>query len=439
MAKTNVKIPSTPIYTHEGARAKTITAEQMLRRSVCSCLLWEDEFYEDGQSIVKRIQSLIPTIPAEKVAKLAIEARAEFKLRHMPLLLTREMARHKTHKPFVADTLSTVIQRADELAEFLSIYWSEGKTPIAAQVKKGLAGAFRKFDEYALGKYNRDGAIKLRDVLFLCHPKPLCREQAELWKKLAEGTIATPDTWEVNLSAGKDKKETFERLMREKKLGGLALLRNLRNMEQAGCDSKLIRDSIRDMKVDRILPFRFIAAANHAHKLEDVLEPAMLKCMEGMDRLPGKTKILVDVSGSMDAPVSHAGGRRSEISRLDAACGIAMLGRELCEQAEIYTFSNRVVSVPPRRGFALKEAIVKSQSHGGTELGRAVQEMGKDYDRLIVFTDEQSHDRVPDPHGRAYMVNVASNRNGVGYGKWNHIDGFSEATIKWIGEFEKRF
>ena len=60
------------------------------------------------------------------------------------------------------------------------------------------------------------------------------------------------------------------------------------------------------------------------------------------------------------------------------------------------------------------------------------------HDRLIVVTDEQSHDTVADPRaGKAYMVNVASARNGVGYGRWTHIDGFSEAVLGFIREHER--
>ena len=47
------------------------------------------------------------------------------KLRHAPLWVVREMARHDGHKALVADTLAKVIQRADELAEFLALYWKD--------------------------------------------------------------------------------------------------------------------------------------------------------------------------------------------------------------------------------------------------------------------------------------------------------------------------
>ena len=166
------------LRTHEGAPARHITPEHHLRRSVSACLLWEDQFYEDGVAIAGRIAELVPQVEAEKVAALAVEAREQMKLRHVPLLLVREMARHPTHRALVAETLARVIQRADELAEFVAIYWQNGRVPLSAQVKKGLAAAFTKFDEYALAKYDRAGAVKLRDVLFLCHAKPLDEAQA---------------------------------------------------------------------------------------------------------------------------------------------------------------------------------------------------------------------------------------------------------------------
>jgi hypothetical protein len=173
------------LRTHEGAPAKAITPEQALRRSVLSCMLWEGEFYEDGVQIAGRIRELVPQVTAEKVAALAVDARERMKLRHAPLLLVREMARLATHRALVAETLTRVIQRADELSEFVAIYWAGGRQPLSAQVKKGLAAAFCKFDEYALAKYDRAGAVRLRDVLFLSHARPVDEVQASLWKRLA--------------------------------------------------------------------------------------------------------------------------------------------------------------------------------------------------------------------------------------------------------------
>jgi len=435
MARLNTLNLNAAPRSHEGAPARHISPEMQLRRSVLACLLWESQFYEDGVEIAGRIAELVPKVAAEKVAALAVEAREQSKLRHVPLLLVREMARHKTHRAAVSDTLARVIQRADELAEFVAVYWKDGREPLSGQVKKGLAAAFPKFDEYQLAKYDRGGPIKLRDVLFLCHAKPRDEAQAAVWKRLIWGRLTTPDTWEVALSSGADKREAWERLLREQKLGALALLRNLRNMLEAGVDEPLVLNALREMSAARVLPFRFLAAARHAPRWEEALEQAMLKSLASADKLPGRTIALVDVSGSMTAPLS----RRSEMQRTDAAYGLAVLLREVGREVAVFSFSDSLVEVPARRGFALRDAIDTSQRHNGTYLGKAVEELNRreKYDRLIVVTDEQAHDTVPAPHGKGYVINVASYKNGVGYGKWTHIDGWSESVIEYIRALER--
>jgi hypothetical protein len=419
--------------THEGAPAVAVTPELALRRCVLACMLWETEFYEDGVAIAGRIRELVPKVLPAKVAALAIEARSVMKLRHVPLLLVREMARHATHRSLVAETLAQVIQRADELAEFVAIYWADGRAPLSGQVKKGLAAAFPRFDEYALAKYDRAGVVRLRDVLFLCHAKPRDAEQAAVWKRLVDGELATPDTWEVALSSGGDKLSHWERLLAENKLGSLALLRNLRNMQDAGVREELVLSALAAMKTERVLPFRFLAAARYAPQWEEALEAAMFRCVADRERLTGHTLLMVDVSGSMIYPLS----RRSEMQRVDAAYGLAVLLREIAEKVTVYTFSHGAVRVPSRRGFALRDAMEASQPHGGTNLGASLDAVKEKYDRIIVITDEQSHDRVPAPKGRGYVINVASAKNGVGYGKWSHIDGWSEAVIEYIRELER--
>jgi TROVE domain len=440
MARLNLMNLSRGLRTHEAAPARHISNELQLRRSVLACLLWESQFYEDGVEIAGRIAELVPKVEPERVAALAVEAREQMKLRHAPLLLVREMARHKTHRGLVAETLERVIQRADELCEFVAIYWKDGRVPLSGQVKKGLAAAFPKFDEYQLAKYDRGGPIKLRDVLFLSHAKPRDDQQAGVWKKLIWGRLAVPDTWEVALSAagagnGVSKREAWTRLVTENKLGALALLRNLRNLREAGVDEKLVLSALESMNTQRVLPFRFLAAARYAPQWETALEAAMLKCVAEQSKLAGKTVLLVDVSGSMMAPLS----RRSEMLRTDAAYGLAVLLREIAERVAVYSFSDNLVGVPARRGFALRDAIDVSQRHNGTYLGKAVEQLNQKerYDRLIVITDEQAHDTVPNPQGKGYAINVASYKNGVGYGKWTHIDGWSESVVEYIRTLEQ--
>lgn len=130
----------------------------------------------------------------------------------------------------------------------------------------------------------------------------------------------------------------------------------------------------------------------------------------------------------MTDPISE----KSEMTRMDAACGLAILAREVCNEVEIFTFSNNLIQVPNRRGFALRDAILRSQPYSGTVLGQALEYIKTDYSRIIVFTDEHYS-----PKGKGYIINVAPYRNGIGYGPWTHIDGFSEACLDYITEIEK--
>ena len=444
------------LRTAEGAKAKLVNPELQLRRSVMACMLWEDSFYEDGISIAERIKNLVSQVDSQKVAEIAIEAREQFKLRHVPLLLVRTLAKNKYP---VADVLARIIQRPDELAEFLAIYWKDGKEPLSNQVKKGLAKAFTKFDEYQLAKYNRDGAVKLRDVLFLSHAKPIDQVQEALWKKLVDNELQVPDTWEVALSTGKDKQATWERLIRDKKLGGLALLRNLRNMDQAGVDMAIVKDALLNMKTDRILPFRFISAAKYAPRLESELEAAMYKAVSTQEKLPGKTILIVDTSGSMYG--SGNVSRKSELSRVDAAAALAILIREVSENPVIYATAgddhkrvHATKELPGRRGFALRDKICdqslyKEIGGGGIFLKQCmdyVYEKEKNADRIIVITDEQDCE-VDDTKSpmkanafgkQNYLINISVEKNGIGYDKWVHIDGWSEAIVNFIQQYERQ-
>jgi len=421
-------------YTHEGAPAKRVSTEMDLRRSVLSCLLWENTFYESGEEIAQRIERLAAEAPKDVVAALAIEAREQFNLRHVPLLLLLSLARRGGEG--VSDTIARVITRADEMAELLAIYWRDGKKPIPKQMQRGIAKAFGKFDAYQLAKYNRDGPVKLRDVLFMTRAKPETPEREAIYRQIADKTLPAPDTWEVSLSAGADKRETFTRLLREGRLGYLALLRNLRGMVDAGVDPSLMREAIIARRgAESDLPFRYVAAARACPQMEPYLDQAMCEAIEAAPRLSGKTIVLVDVSASMDVKLSD----RSDLKRIDAA---AALSSVINGDLRVFSFSGAgLVEVPPRRGMAGVDAVIKSQWHGGTRLGQAVREANAmPHDRIIVITDEQSNDPVPDPvAGRAYMINVAPYQNGVGYGRWTHIDGFSESVLRFILEHEREF
>jgi len=426
-------------------------AEAHLRRCVLTCLLWEDNAYIDGVSVAQDIAALIPSVPPQTVSEIAVEARYEQKLRHVPLFICREMARHESHKHLVATTLSEVINRPDEMTEFVSLYWKDGKQPLSAQAKRGLADAFVKFNEYQLAKYNRKKDVSLRDVLRLCHPKPKDAAQADLWKRLLTDKLDVPDTWEVGISAAKsdqEKKAVWERLIETKKLGAFAFLKNLRNMIATDVTPSVIREGLLNLNKEMLLPIDFLKAEKYASDYSRELERAMLDCTAQWDKLPGKTVLIVDVSGSMGTKLSS----KAEFSRMDAAAAMAVLTAEICESVSIYATAgsdwkreHQTAKVRPYHGFALsKEILDHARALGGggiftRQCLEYVREQEQETpDRIIVFSDSQDCDlkgTLPQPFGhRNYIVDISSHRNGVNYkGVWSaEISGWSERFLNFI-------
>lgn len=444
MSRINIRSKAPQEFTHEGAPAARINPVQRLRRLVMSCMLWEGEFYVDGKMIADQITDAASKVSASQLAAIAIEARNTAQLRHVPLLLIDILTQRFSD---MAGVVAQVLQRSDEPGELIAINLkrrgilnvNKAKT-LPASIRKGIELALqfgRDFGEYGLAKYDRDDAVKIKDVLRLVHPKPLSAAQDQLWKRAVKGELKAPDTWEVALSHGADKKEVFERLLREQRLGYLALLRNLRNMENADVDRELIQEALVARRgAARVLPFRYIAAARAAPSLDYWINEALLSSILETPKLKGRTFVLVDVSGSMGNKLSE----KSDLTRMDAAAALASVVNG--DDVRVWTFSMTLTQVPPRRGLAGVDAVIKSQQHMGTYLGQSLERLNGEMrleDRLIVVTDEQSADPVglPVPK-KAYMINVASDRNGVGYGPhWVHFDGFSEAVLRFIVEHER--
>ena len=461
MSKINPSLKKTSKFEEErlaggsGALAAKQSNTALLRRAVLANLLWEDVAYMDGMKVAEEIQRLIPLCPAIDVYNIALEARTMQKLRHTPLFIAVEMCKYPEHKMFVQDLLPQIITRADMLTDFLAIYWKDGKKPIANQAKKGLAKAFHNFNEYKFAKYDRDAAIKLRDVMFLCRPKPENQYEQDLFKKVADRTLATPETWEVLLSTGKDKKESWTKLITEGKIGGLAMLRNIANMRRANVDKKVINEGLEKLKSSMLMPLDFLKAFRMNPEFGRQIEDAMINSYSNLPKLKGKTLFIVDVSGSMGARMSE----KSDFTRYDAACAMAMLAANQCEDYEIvctagndYAHTGAHEHIPyPQKGFGIFEQIRetnKNIGYGGIFTRQCLEWCndkfkGQKFDRIIVFSDSQDCDfperRTPKPFGTYnYICDISAHTKGVNYkGTWTaEISGFSEHFITFIAAME---
>lgn len=461
MSKINPSVKTANKFDNErlaggsGAIAAKEDNVSLLKRVVLANLLWEDVAYIDGISVSKEIERLIPLCPAEDVYNIALSARIDQKLRHTPLFIAVEMCKYAEHRKYVKELLPKIITRADMLTDFLAIYWKNEKKPLCNQAKKGLAESFHNFNEYKFAKYDRNSIIKLRDVMFLCHPKPRNDEEKILFNKIANRELETPETWEVMLSRGDDKKEVWTKLINEEKIGGLAMLRNISNMQKASVDKKIIEKGLENLKSSMLMPLDFLKANTLNKDFSRQIEEAMLNSYKNLPKLPGKTLFIVDVSGSMNCFLSS----KSIFTRYDAACAMAMLAANQCEEYEIVCTAGNDLTCKgehehikyPAKGFDIINQIKKTNNKigGGGIFTRQCLEWCKkhfeniNFDRIIIFSDSQDCDRtnnsLPKPFGKYnYICDVSSNKKGINYkGIWTaEISGFSEHFLTFISAME---
>ena len=438
----------------------------LLRRAVLANLLWENIAYMDGKSVADQIKALIPQCDPMDVANLTIEARTMQKLRHTPLFLAVEMCKHDATRPYVKDVLPKIITRADMLTDFMALYWADGKCPICNAAKKGLAEAFHNFNEYKFAKYDRDAEIKLRDVMFMVRPKPETPLEAELYKKIADRTLETPETWEVLLSmahTSEEKAAVWTKLITEGKIGGKAMLMNIRNMQDAGVPRPIIEEGLKKLNGTMLLPLDFLKAMRMSKGFDREIEDAMLMTYQNLPKLPGKTLFIVDVSGSMGSITSSG----SVFSRLDQACSMAMLAANQCEDFELVCTAGsdgelreeQIRIEYPSKGFQLFKEIQDTRltvGAGGIFTYQCLEKLRKklgnkihDYARIIVFSDSQdidvsawsspNRDKKPRPFGKYnYICDVSCHTHGIAYnGVWTaEISGWSEHFLTYIAAYE---
>lgn len=383
---------------HSGHAAYSMADKPKLVAMVLTSFFNESKFYGDNS---KELQNLIPRViekDAAFVSNLAVFARREFNMRSVSHVLTAYLANHEKGKQFVRKTVKGVSLRGDDITEIMAFYLSTFGKPVPNSLKKGIADVLVTLDEYSLAKYKGEkNAVKMRDLLCLCRPTPKNDTQSAIWKRCLEGTLQTPVTWETQLSANGNNAKTWEKLIDSGKVGYMALLRNLRNIIQANPSNvdkvlEIIRDPER-VKKSRQLPFRFLSAYKSvsgiaSSKVFDALEDAADASLQNLPKLPGKTVIAVDVSGSMSDLVSA----KSDVHCYEIAALLGLMFAKNSADTVFYTFNNNIKKVAVSSRVNILAATQQFGCGGGTNMNLPFREMIDDHiiaDRIIILSDNE--------------------------------------------------
>lgn len=381
----------------EGHVAYAMSDKSKLVTQVLTSFFNESKFYGDNSSDMQEtIISVIKEDP-EFISKLAVFARCVFNMRSVSHVLTAYLAHENEGKIYVRDTIKGVAQRGDDLTEIMAFYLDTFGKPIPNSLKKGINDVIIGFDEYTLAKYKGNGkTVKMRDLLCLCRPTPKNEEQAATFKRCLEGKLQTPVTWETELSAHGNNTETWEKLIDRGKVGYMALLRNLSNIiksNPANIEKVYNRlQNAESIKRSKQLPFRYLSAYKTiqpiaSKKAFDALENAVDTAVSNLPYLPGKTIIAVDVSGSMDSPISA----KSNIRCCEIAMMLGVIANRICEDSEFYTFNCNIRKYPiSTRSGIIETTLNNCDCCRGTDMSlifTTMIEKNIKADRVIILSD----------------------------------------------------
>lgn len=405
MALFNEKSAGTKTVNLAGGQAYSQTAELELV-SILLTSFANESAYRSANETFNRLKELVKVCDKKFVAQAVVYARTKFGMRSITHVVASELAKYISNQTWAKDFYCAMIHRPDDMTETISYHKAlNGKIPNS--MKKGFAKAFDKFDAYSLAKYRGEGkGFKLVDLVNLVHPKPI-EKNSEAINQLVKGNLKSFDTWETELTkAGQNasnedekaefKKDAWIKLIKEKKIGYFALLRNLRNIiEQAPevvneavellIDENLIKKSL-------VLPFRYLTAFEEIKKLDASREVrevmiALNKAVDiSINNVPifnGDTLLVLDVSGSMEE--RHLGNKSPNV--IGALFSAVLLKSNNCD---FMTFDNhaRFVNVNP-----MDSTITIANSipfnGGGTNFHSIFQTATKKYDRIIILSDMQ--------------------------------------------------
>lgn len=468
--KSPIQTTSVATETYEGAPAVGLDLKSELFLLAVTNLVSENTFYESASSRDNRFSSLVQKATAEDpdfVENLVPFIRNTANLRSCAVVMAAEYCFAKG--PHRRQVVNSAMSRADDISEFVG-YWFKvtGGRTFPGGVQRGLSDAVKRlYTPYSIMKYDSaNSSIRMGDVLNLTHvelpqlgkyiiDRRFKNDFSELPVQVAAREVlmsVIPDlrrdyakrhpdilkeagvTWEFLsswLPGGMDA-EAWELAIPN--MGYMALLRNLRNFEDANI-SVPSRNSVNSLISDpeevarsRQMPFRFFSAYKNTGT--DAYRVAITDALEASTKnvpeFPGSTLILIDISGSMSQTLSM----KSKVARYEvgALFGASLMGKNF-GKSRVVLFGTRNRDVTPdHRTSPLKfvEEVARIHTSGvldhGTEALVAINDQYQGEDRLVIFSDMQIHPYVT--------------RHTPGWNYYNSMAKFTMPEFKFVHSFD---
>jgi len=467
MSRYNQKSTSTveTVTNHQGGVAVKLDPKMELVAILATG--FDNTYYEKLSDREVRFANLIKEVASkdfEFVAKALVYARSVMGQRSVTHFGAVQLVKHLSGTQLGSRFFSKrdrkaerggIIYRLDDILEIIACYQAlnPGK-PLPNSIKRGFKSALESADTYELAKYQGKGkSVSMVDVVNLVHPKPK-RGMEDAFRKLMTGELKQFDTVEdKNTTAGQEvaakvkagtitkaqaevelkeaKEDNYRELITSKKIGYLALLRNLRNILNNSKDVDLIDSACGLLTNQEFIRKSLVFPYQIDLALEVILDevsssPVRNKVIAALDKayelsvpnmtemgMHGRTAVVLDSSGSMTTPIVLSNKKHGSKSAIEKASLIAATFAKGLG-ADVFHFANHTEAIKVNHLDSintLKNQIAGKQ--GAVGYGTAFESINrvvKGYDRVFIISDMQGRDQVLtkfENNTHVYCVNIA--------------------------------
>ncbi len=457
--RTNLTAPirtrAARVFTHERGVGYARDAKSDLFLLAATNMVGEDTFYERAEARDARFVDLVHEVTVADPAFIAGDDAGDGHVGLAQYLRETMLMRSPAvvmAAEYVAaggaggrSVVARSLQRPDEPAEMIGYWLTTHGRHIPMPIKRGVADAVRRlYTERAVLRY--DGLARqtrMADVVELVHPSPRDAAQSALFKYLLDrrhhaDAVADPSVLPVLAAAAAfDATPADERrtLLRQRgpaalagagiswerlsgwlpggmdaeaweavipSMGAMALLRNLRNFDEAGIGDAAIDAVIAtitdagEVAKARLFPYQVWAAYRHAPS--DAWKRALGRTLDltvaNVPTLDG-TLVVIDTSSSMTATVAN----RSKLRRVEVAAVMAMATAKRADNVDVAIYGAGNALVMGLAGTSVLSGVARvvdsigsvgHSTYGHTAIARWFDP--RRHRRAVIFTDDQQHD-----------------------------------------------
>lgn len=455
-------VASPNAFTFEGAAGYTRDAKSELFLLAVTNMVGEETFYESASNRDSRYLKLIHQVAIEDfpwLFRMLVWLRTEGNMRSASLVgaieavrarLAWDKARPDSARGLEAGwpegvsgrkLIGAVCQRADEPGDVIAYWYQNYGKALPKPIKRGVAdAAVALYTEKSLLKYDSEKrGIRFGDVVDLTHPKSNVKWKSELLRYTMDRHGRNEVPVELQLIKNRDLLMSAElgynakvELLRRgldlsmagmtwesvagwiqgpmsaavweaiiPSMGYMALIRNLRNFDEAGVSDAVAQSVIAkitdpgEVVRSRQFPFRFWSSfkAVNSTRWSYALDTALTLSLSNLPALD-ESLILVDTSGSMRSNMTQ----RSKVMPLEAAAvfGVSLAAKPGNDRTTLVAFaSGSYEKVVPKGSSAMRtmaEFVAESGRIGhGTELAPAIARhfVPTKHKRIIIISDLQ--------------------------------------------------